>query len=281
MRLPSSARKSTLVSLTARTPFGVGQHVVTIHDLFPITNPEWFSPNYVRLHRALLKHHLANAAGISVVSEPVRQQVAPLVRAGTPVIVAPNAPSELGDPSASTLALPTSFFLAVGNLEPRKNLERLLPAYAALPAGVRAEFPLLIAGGSAAAFRAVEGLADHSGAGVQFLGRVSDADLARLYRDATAFVSPSLDEGFGIPVVEAASVARGAMVLSDIPAYRWITEGAEPVFVDPTSIESIRQGLLDATRAVANVGANREIARRFSWNDSARGLADLVKHVGS
>ena len=106
--------------------------------------------------------------------------------------------------------LPDEFFLAVGSLDPRKNFRALVDAYAGLPDDVRHDAPLVVVGASAASFASTD--SGHRAVdGVRFLGRVPDVVLASLYRRASVFVSPSLDEGFGIPVVEA--IRRGTPVL--------------------------------------------------------------------
>lgn len=280
-RVPVRARRSTLLSLTSRSPVLPGRHVVTVHDLFPLTNPEWFAPAYARLHQRLLRHHLEHAAGFVTVSEPVADQVRAELRREVPVVVAPNAATtDLGaGAGTSGLVTPPGYLLAVGNLEPRKNLPRLVRAYGHLDAVVRRSFPLLVVGQAAAAFRSEPGLATALPSGVQLLGRVSDADLAALYRSATAYVSVSLAEGFGIPVVEAASAGTGRLVLSELPVYRWIAGTGGAIFVDPLSEESIAEGLLTATRADPDPVSTRTIADRFSWEASARTVAELSLEV--
>lgn len=279
-RLPIRSRRSTLLSLTSRTPLHSPGQVVTIHDLFPLTHPEWFSSSYAALHRGLLRHHLRNAAGFVVVSEPVAEQLRDALRRDAPVVVAPNAATaDLADANQSELVIPARFFLAVGNLEPRKNLARLIEAHGLLPADLRAAYPLLVVGGEAAAFRSDVDLGSGGrSTDVEFLGRVSDADLAALYRGATAYVSVSLAEGFGLPVVEAAAAGTGHLVLSDLPVYRWVVGSDAAVFVDPASKASIADGLLATTR-MPPLHAERRMADRFSWDVSARAVAELLRVV--
>lgn len=278
LRLPRATRDGVLISLTARAPAFTGRQIVTIHDLFPLTNPEWFSRGYAALHRRLLAHHLQHAAVIAAVSEPVLREVRELAAPSIPVVLAPNAPTQLPTSalSAGPTPVPDRFFLAVGSLEPRKNLGRLVVAYASLPAAVRRDVPLLVVGGEASAFRGVRGL---ECPGVRFLGRVDDATLRVLYSRATAFVSVSLAEGFGIPVVEAAATMNGGLVLSDIPVYRWIAAEARPCFVDPHSEESIADGLLRVLSETPDVLSLRSVAASFSWDRSAAAILDAARQI--
>ena len=91
LRVPLRARRSTLLSLTSRSPVLPGRQVVTVHDLFPLTHPEWFAPAYAQLHRRLLRHHLVHAAGFVTVSEPVADEVRAELRRDLPGVGAPNA----------------------------------------------------------------------------------------------------------------------------------------------------------------------------------------------
>lgn len=272
-------RTSTLLSLTSRTPLFTPRQVVTIHDLFPLTNPEWYSRRYATLHSQVLKHHLRHAGGIVAVSDPVADAIRSLASPDIPVVVAPNAPTAALVSSRPADTADGSYYLAVGSLEPRKNLPALISAYGLLSAPHRAEHELLIVGQEAALFRQVAGLKNDVPKGVRFLGRVPDAELAALYGNAMAFVTVSLDEGFGLPIVEAASSARGNLVVSDIPVYRWVTRGAAPIFVDPSSVESIAAGLMQASSAVPNLDDLRSIASRFSWDRSAAIVGEIAAQV--
>lgn len=281
--LPVRARNSLLISLTSRAPVAVRKAVVTIHDLFPLTNPEWYARSYVALHRALLQHHLNHAAGLVVVSEPVRSQVLARVRRSVPVVVAPNAAAaSVSTAAAGQEVCPrgparSGFFLTVGSVEPRKNLATLLRGYAQLDAELRACYPLLVVGGTSKVFGEDREAGRWIVPGVRFLGRIPDSELARLYQNATTFVSVSLAEGFGLPVVESAACGRCALVLSDIPAYRWICSGGEAAFVDPRSPAEIAQALRRSVSMPADISGLRAIAARFSWDASAQAVADLAQ----
>ena len=283
-RAPLHTRGDVLVSLTSRSPLTVGRQVVAVHDVFVLTNPEWFSPSYARLHRRVIKHHLRHAKAIVAVSEPVAEQVRELARPGKPVVVAPNAPSELrgtrGTDPHSGFQRPGEYLLAVGNLEPRKNLATLLRAYGLLDAATRERCALVIVGAGAKAFRASE-VGDGIPEGVRLTGRVSAVELAERYEHASAFGSTSWGEGFGIPVVEAASAGVRSMVLSDIPAYRWLATGPGIFFADPGSAEHVSAAMRAALDGNEAADLRRSISDRFSWDSSTRAVGDLVRTVSS
>lgn len=93
IRVPWLAKTEPVLSLTSRTPVVARRQVVTIHDLFALTNPEWFSRGYVTLHRQLMRANLRRADAIVTVSEPVRDAIVSMLDHQAPVVVAPNAPT--------------------------------------------------------------------------------------------------------------------------------------------------------------------------------------------
>src|SRR5438105_8127439 len=176
--------------------------VVTIHDLAVLRHPETFNRWTRSYSRALLPRVARAAARVIAVSEFTRREAIELLRVPAEKIrVIPNA---VGPPfEAEGKAAGGDYVLAVGTLEPRKNLSRLISAFN------RAELDgcrLLVTG-----MRGWGGV-EATGSGVQWLGFVPDEELARLYRGArcVAYVSPY--EGFGLPVLEA--MACGAPVVT-------------------------------------------------------------------
>ncbi len=175
------------------------------------------------------------------------------------------------------------YFLYVGTLKPRKNLLRLVRAYARFAAeehgdGAR---PLLVLAGKPgwqheALVREVErlGLAGT----VVFPGYVEDADLPALYTGALAFVFPSLYEGFGLPLVEA--MACGTPVVASRTSACGEVAGDAALLVDPLSEEEIAGALAqvarDADLRAALAARGRERARAFSWERAAREVLDVL-----
>lgn len=285
--LPVVTRDAVLLSLTSRAPAVARRHIVTVHDLFPLNHPEWYSHKYLLLHGPLLRHHLDHAALVVAVSEPVADQIRELTPRAVDIVVAPNAPSSVFtvEPAAGLMErvlrrvnradvlTRSGYLLVVGSMDPRKNLDRLVRAHATLPAAVRAEHPLVVVGGRWGLFRG--GGVDES-ADVVPVGYVSDAELASLYRHATAVVLPSLDEGFGLPAVEAA-VAGARLIVSDIPVFRWVC-GSDARYFDPTDVEAITHAIAQVLTAdrcgdrdrVAEIAVR--VRERFSWSRSARGI---------
>ena len=180
----------------------------------------------------------------------------------TPALVGALDPAE-----AATLPAP-GFVLAVGTLEPRKNLPRLVDAYGRLPAA--------LAGPTSARGRGRARLGDRrdararcarSASAALLLGYVTDAALAELYRRCAVFCYPSLGEGFGLPVLEA--MAAGAAVLTSNLSSLPEVGGDAVDYVDPRDMASIAAGLrraLEDEPHRAELGSRaRARSAEFSW----------------
>jgi len=113
---------------------------------------------------------------------------------------------------------------------------------------------------------------------VLFLGRTPDEDLPILYSGANYFINLSLEEGFGIPLLESMACEAPAIV-SDIPAFREL--GREyPIYVDPYSTDSIKKGITKALtekRPVENIKKAKEISRKYTWEDTAFQLVSIFE----
>ena len=163
--------------------------------------------------------------------------------------------------------------LTVGAVQKRKNTRRLIEGFRALPM----DWQLWIAG--SAGFEAaemLEGLPEN----VRVLGYVPDAELEKLYARASVFAFPSLDEGFGIPVLEA--MAHGLPVLTSMSSALPEVAGDAALLVDPLRSEAIAEGLLRMVDAEQRqVLAVQGLARvkQFSWENSARMTAAVYREL--
>lgn len=223
--------------------------VVTVHDLAVLRHPETF-PRWTRMYVPRAVPQMIRAASrVLTVSEFTADEVEQLV--GVPrdrIRVVPNGVEEAFTPEGPRAE--GDYVLAVGTLEPRKNLERTIEAAA------RVGVELRVAG--ARGWGAVEA----RGAHVRWLGHVEDDELARLYRGARCVVYPSLYEGFGIPILEA--MACGAPVVTSRGGATEEIAGGHATLVDPLDVDSIAAGILAAGPAAA------EYARSFTWDETAR-----------
>jgi glycosyltransferase involved in cell wall biosynthesis len=194
--------------------------------------------------------------------------------------VSPELVGEL-DPREHGELPPAGFVLAVGTLEPRKNLPRLVAAYSRLPAELQQRHPLVVVG--ALGWETGETLSALRSLGERctMLGYVSDAALAELYRDCAVFCYPSLGEGFGLPVLEA--MAAGAAVVTSRTSSLPEVGGDAVEYVDPHEVASIAKGLertLSDEPHRADLGRRaRERAQEFSWERFTQITLDTLDRV--
>jgi glycosyltransferase involved in cell wall biosynthesis len=202
-------------------------------------------------------------------------------------IVAPLGPTPKGSadfkPGEEALLPAPGFVLAVGTLEPRKNLPRLVAAYRDLGTELQAEHPLVVVGPPGwemgETLDALKTLGDRC----IRLGFVSDAALAELYRRCSVFCYPSLGEGFGLPVLEA--MEEGAAVVTSQVSSLPEVGGDAVEYVDPASVESIAEGLrrvLDDPAHRSELSARaRARAREFSWERFAAIVLGALDAAGA
>ena len=235
--------------------------VVTIHDLAFLRHPEAF-PVWHRLSgRALAGPVARAAAAVVAVSEFAKRETAELLQVPPERIrVVPNGVEPVFRPEGS--AAEGDYVLAVGTLEPRKNLPRVQEA--ARLAGVE----LRVAG--------AEGWGGVDAAGR--VGFVDDERLAELYRGARCLVYPSLHEGFGIPVLEA--MACGTPVVTSRGGALEETAGGAAVLVDPLDAESIAAGIAEAERRRGELRASGLArAAAFTWSRAADEVESLWREL--
>jgi glycosyltransferase involved in cell wall biosynthesis len=214
-------------------------HVVTVHDVAFVRTPERFTTHGARVMRAGLER----CRRADLVLCPSAATRGDLVELGfdeqrirlVPWGVEASTVTEADLARVrSAYALPQSFVLYVGTVEPRKNVARLAQATASLGDPL----PLIVAGAPG------WGEIETDAPGVRFLGFVPERDLPALYASATVFAYPSLDEGFGMPVAEA--MAYGLPVVTSRGTATEETAGGAAVLVEAEDVESIRDGLATA-----------------------------------
>lgn len=269
--------------------------VATLHDALPIKYPEWCNPrfrdakNWLQVKAARKADHVIALSHFAVDelvecfgADPRRISVVPC--GVDEEWLTPPAPEAV----AATLAangLRPGYFLFVGTLQPRKNIERVLDAWLALPAPVRKEHQLVVVGVQGArseqlARRLQAAAAD--GENVVWLsGLTSAAALREVYAGAGVFVFPSLYEGFGIPVVEA--FASGVpVVASNASSLPEVSQGAA-LEVDPLDTGAIGEAMLalvrDGALRARCIEAGRRRAQQLTWRDTARLTAAVYRAV--
>lgn len=273
------ARVDLLHTLASPTPvLWRGVSAMTVHDATPWLHPDATDAGTRWYVKPLFPQALSRADVIFTVSEAAKED---LVRAaGAPrdrILVTPNGVDPRFFEARAREGPRAPYLLAVGTLEPRKNLPVLLEALRILRREGR-DLALVVAGRQAWTHSLPLGdLAPH----VRLAGTVPDDELAALYAGAACFVTPSLHEGFGLPLAEAMAAGVPA-VASDIPALHEV--GGETVrYADPHEPESfaaaIRRALDDREGSQLRAAAARGRARRFRWETTARATLAAYRRV--
>ncbi|NNE96067.1 MAG: glycosyltransferase family 4 protein [Acidimicrobiales bacterium] len=256
-----------------------------IHDVAPITNPKWFEPASTFRFERYLKAHLVHRSHFFCISQHTRSQLHQVA-------------ADFGHPDPSTSVLPMGalkahtipsgddngsapMLLMVGTLEPRKNHSFAIDLFDRLDAeGIDVELQLVGSRGWKSS-DLVARITNHRHYGERLRWRsgLSDNALAELYTDAAAVLVPSLDEGFGLPVIEA--LAHGTPVIaSDHPALR----EAGGTFARYAGSEDRWHSMVTSLLDPAEQAAVRNRLRRYSppsWDDSATALEQKLRELAN
>jgi glycosyltransferase involved in cell wall biosynthesis len=271
--------------------------ITTVHDLIPFLFPEHVHPRIREAHELRWKHIVKDDVEIIVDAESTKRDIVDRFKLPSDKIhVIPLACSnhffEVGrkkiDQDPTYLAeqekvlkgfglSSNSYILAVGTLEPRKNIHKLIEAYNRLPAAVQEQTKIVIVGKKAWA-------ADLPiSANTILTGYVEESALPYLYSGSKTFVMPSLYEGFGIPILEAMACAT-PVICSQTSSLPEIGGDAVHYIQDPTSTESIGTAILsmleksDGELGIqAKKGYDR--ATLFSWERTARETLEVYKNL--
>ncbi|MBN2056665.1 glycosyltransferase family 4 protein [bacterium] len=256
--------------------------VVTVHDMAVFRSPEWFPAKFRRYFRLAVRLALFRAHRIIAVSAFTKSEIAALFPAlVTPVDVihhgidacfVARAETDERERLRARYGLADSYLLAVGTLEPRKNLVNVLAAFAGMePAFQPAR--LVVVGtrgwltGEIDRALAAPGLRDR----VMLLGYVTKEDLALLYRHAAGLLYPSLYEGFGMPITEA--MAAGCPVITSNGSGCAEVAGEAALLVnplDPAAIASACTKLMKEPGLAGELAqAGIERVKSFSWHRTA------------
>ena len=270
-----AARGGVALSLAMSGPLLHRRQLVVLHDAAVHRRPGHFSRRYGAGHR-WLEHGLAKRARIATVSEFSRAELADVLGVDRrAILVAPNGADHARGPvdagACERLGLiPQRFFVMIGNLSANKNVA---VARRALARVADKDVRLVVVGAEAGCLAgATDGPSDER---VRFVGRLNDAVVAGLLREASALIFASRYEGFGLPLLEA--MAGGCPVLaSDCDAAIEVCGGAGEHFEceDDSALAALMErALADSEWRARKLAAGFRRALKYRWMDSAAVLA--------
>lgn len=277
--LALAARGKPLLSLANSGPVLHRRHLVVLHDAQAYRHPEFFSRSYLLVHRTLGRI-LSKTARLGTVSSFSRSELCWAL--GVPeasIAIIPNSAEHLlriapDETILSRLRLTTGkYFLALGTLSRNKNFALAVEASKRLQ---RPDHPLVVVGEGN---KQVFGEDGFPASDVIVAGRLRDEEIAALYSHATAFIFPSIYEGFGVPLLEA--MVFGCPVIASTAAAVMETCGDAASYFDPTdatALARLMQERIDGEPPleVLTVRQNARLAR-YSWKRSATKLLDVLQ----
>lgn len=263
--------------------------LVTVNDCWALRHPEHCSPA-VNLSMRVLRRVVAAGVHVHAPSRATATAIHEFFPAAA-VTVVPWAVPRIHDsparrPRELSWSESTPFVLAVGTIDQRKNLVRLVTAFAAV-ATAFSELHLVLAGarGNAATEveTAIDALPETLRRRILIMEGLHAEQISWLYRTATVVAYPSLDEGFGFPLLEA--MTAGTPVVAANSGSLPEIAGSAAVLVDPTDTDALAEALAlvvhDRGRRAELVDAGHRRVQDFSWSATAEGLLDLYRVVAS
>lgn len=286
----SAARCDVVLHLVNTCPLAGRTNVVMVHDVLPLSNPEWFSRPYAFWHHTVVRRAVRTAAHVIVASRWSADQVVHLAGVEeTRVTVVAQGAAPFDAPASEEVMrdvrarwdLPDRFLLMVGGGDPRKNVPFLYGVLDGLRDSL-GELPLVVVGGESRVVhgtRASESVIPDS---VRVLGRVSDQELHGLYTAASLLLFPSLGEGFGRPPLEAGGCGTPSVIAPYGPAEEVMGSGAAIVPLEQAAwTDTIRTLLGDQERREALAERAFTVSRGYRWSDAARQVLEVCEAVAS
>lgn len=263
--------------------------VQIVPDLSPLQHPEMFTFKHQFLFKLTLRLAMRSAWKVATISQSVAEEIkSHFPSYSKPIGVVPLAPDDWATASPGSESereatiqkyqLPEKYFLSVSTLQPRKNYVRMIRAFAEFRKQ-HSDYYYLISGAKGWKYQEVFDVINELKLQeyVRVMDYLPDSDLAVLTDLAAGFLYVSLEEGFGIPPLNAA--CRGVPVLvTNLPVFREILTEDEAIFVDPLNVSDIAKGQTQLLSRHTG-GISNRIVSKYTWSSTARELLKLASHI--
>lgn len=269
--------------------------VIAIMDLAYMHFPELFKKKDLYQLRSWTEYSANKATRIFTISEASKNDIIDEyhVRPDNIVVTYPGIKNDTSTMKQVTThgvlkekyGITSSYILFVGTLQPRKNITRLIEAYAKLRSEIKDAPELIIVGKKGWQYEAILEAPEKYGitSYVRFLDFVPDEDLGALYQQAACFILPSLYEGFGLPILEA--MKNNCPVITSNVSSMPEVGGDAAVYVDPNNVIDIttqlKRVLEDTTLRKEMIEKGQQQVKKFSWEKTAKETLQVLEHIAS
>ncbi|MCU7618679.1 glycosyltransferase family 4 protein [Chryseobacterium sp. PBS4-4] len=272
-----------LLSLCSTAPVFYKNQIVTHHDITYIRYPESFSKKFVGLYKIIIPLMLKNSKKIITVSEFSKSEISNYFKIPKEkfVVIYNGVDQEKFKFSALKDSLATDYILAVSSRNFHKNFQGLIDSFNKIKDNIKNVNLYIVGGSEIKSFNNIEldieSLKQKNR--VDFLGRVDDDELVKLYQNAALFVFPSFYEGFGIPPLEAQ--ACGCPVIASEKASMPEVLGDSVLYFDPFSETQLSEKILfffdnlDVKNQLVEKGL--ENIKKFNWDNSVKILVENIR----
>ncbi|OGM24890.1 hypothetical protein A2627_02885 [Candidatus Woesebacteria bacterium RIFCSPHIGHO2_01_FULL_39_28] len=248
--------------------------ITTVHDLSPIKFPEYTDPKIVNVHKRRFDWVIREVDKIIVPSKAVRDELVSFSIPENKIRVIPEAPTIEAPASKESIekvmrnySIRSKYLLSIG-VGPRKNTQRIIEAFKLM--GIQGLYQLVIVGEIKGEYEVNKDII--------FTGHILQTELKALYSGAETLIYPSLDEGFGLPILDA-FVCSCPVVTSNIGSMSEIS-GYAAVLVDPYEVKSIAKGVKEALENRDNlIKKGLQRVKQFSWRKTAQETLKVYQEV--
>lgn len=268
-----------LISFCSVAPLFYTNNIVAVHDITWVRYPETFTKSFLAVYRFLTPRLCKKAIKVLTVSKFSLDEISGYYGIDKSKFeIVYNAVDKVFQPVIDENLRKENYFVAVSSVKVNKNFPTVLKSFKLLSEKLENAKLYIIGDLKAKSFNDMDFSEYENNPNIKFLGRVSDDELIRYYSNATGFIFPSYYEGFGIPVLEAQACGCPVVSTNSSSLPEVLLDSA--LLCDPTDAQGFADKMYDIatdeTLRQKLIRKGYENVKRFSWEDSAKKIAELL-----